>query len=58
MVDVSLRSNVQTLASVARFRPQAVVDNTSGREPLGATVDVLGMPLLAMRQGEAIDALV
>jgi exopolysaccharide biosynthesis WecB/TagA/CpsF family protein len=58
MVDVSLRSNVQTLASVARFRPQAVVDNTSGREPLGATVDVLGMPLLAMRQGEAIKALV
>ncbi|WP_300529447.1 WecB/TagA/CpsF family glycosyltransferase [Maricaulis sp.] len=58
MVDVSLSSNVQTLASVARFQPEAVVDNSSGREPVGARVDVLGLPLLAMRQSEAVNALV
>ncbi|WP_291842268.1 WecB/TagA/CpsF family glycosyltransferase [Maricaulis sp.] len=58
MVDVFLSSNVQALAPLARFQPQALIDHTSCHERFGTVVDVLGLPLLAMRQREVVDALV
>lgn len=58
MVDLSVNTNVQRLAPVARFKPQAVIENAGKRQAVGPAVDVLGLPLLAMRQTEAIEALV
>ncbi|MBR9825711.1 MAG: WecB/TagA/CpsF family glycosyltransferase [Alphaproteobacteria bacterium] len=58
MVDLSLNPNVRSLAPVARFKPKAVVDNTGASQPVGPSVDVLGLPLLAMRRADAVKALV
>lgn len=58
MVDLSLNMKVQELAPVARFQPHAMAGEPSGRDGVGPAVDVLGLPLLAMCQGDAIDALV
>lgn len=58
MVDLSMRPNVQTLASVARFQPQLAVTGEREGSSFGRRVDVLGLPLLAMRRQDMIDALV